>query len=61
MDKIIDGILTVVYVALIAMGGKYTLQQAVNWSQKQAFEKVAHGLGSLEPTTQKMTGGKLDF
>jgi hypothetical protein len=61
MEKLIDGILTVVYVALIAMGGRYTLQQAVAWSQKMAFEKAAQGLGKLEPATQKMTGGKLDF
>jgi len=61
MEKLIDGILTVVYVTLIAFGGKYTLQQAVAWSQKVAFEKAAKGLGHLEPATQKITGGKLDF
>ena len=61
MEKLVDGILTAVYVALIALGGKFSIQQAVAWSQKMAFEKAAHGLGRLEPAAQKMTGGKLDF
>ncbi len=61
MEKLIDGILTVVSVVLLALGGRYTIQQVLAWSQKAAFEKTAHGLGRLEPATQKMTGGKLDF
>jgi hypothetical protein len=50
-----------VSVVLIAFGGRYTIQQVLNWSQKMAFEKAAQGLGKLEPSTQKMTDGKLDF
>jgi hypothetical protein len=61
MEELIDGILTAVSVTLIAFGGRYTLHQIVNWSQKMAFEKAAQGLGRLESITQKMTGGKLDF
>ena len=61
MEKLIDGIATLVSVVLIAAGGHYTVKQVVAWSQKMAFEKAAQGLGKLEPATQKMTGGKLDF
>ncbi|MEK6706129.1 MAG: hypothetical protein AABZ06_10095 [Bdellovibrionota bacterium] len=61
MEKIIDTLLMVVYITLVAAGGRYTLKQAVDWSQKLAMEKAAHGLGRLEPATRKMTGGKLDF
>ncbi len=61
MEKIIDGVLTLVSVALIGLGGRYTLHQVLDWSRHAAFEKAAQGLGRLEPATQKMTGGKLDF
>ena len=61
MEKLIDALLTAVYVGLITVGGRYTLHQAVEWSQKIALQKVTQGLGKLEPATQKMTRGKLDF
>jgi hypothetical protein len=61
MEKLIDAILVVVYGVLIAAGGRYTLHQATVWSKTIAFEKAAKGLGKLEPATQKMTGGKLDY
>lgn len=61
MEKLIDAVLVAVYVSLISMGGKYTLQHAFEWSQKAALQKAVQGLGRLEPATRKMTGGKLDF
>ena len=61
MDKLIDGILTAVYVVIMTVGGGYTLQKAYNWTRNAALEKAATGLGSLEAPTRKMTGGKLDF
>ena len=61
MEKIIDGIITAAFIFTVAAGGRYTLHQVVAWSQKMAFEKAAQGLGKLEPSTQKMTGEKLDF
>ena len=61
MEKIIDGILTLVSVSMIGFGGQYTLHQVLDWSRHVALEKAAQGLAKLESTTQKMTGGKLDF
>ena len=61
MDKLIDGILTAVYLVVITVGGGYTLQKTYNWTRNAALEKAATGLGSLEASTRKMTGGKLDF
>lgn len=53
MEKIIDGILT--------FGSGYTVQKSFYWTRNAALEKAATGLGSLEASTRKMTGGKLDF
>ncbi len=61
MEKIIDGVLALVSVALIAFAGKYTLHQVLDWSRHAALEKAAQGLCKLEPSTQQMTDGKLDF
>ncbi len=61
MNTLIDWILTFVSVAVIGVGGTYTVKRAFTWSRTAALEKVAHGLGQLEPAAQKMTGGKLDF
>ncbi len=61
MDKLIDGILTAVYLVVLTAGGGYTLQKAYHWTRSAALEKAATGLGSLESSTRKMTGGKLDF
>ena len=61
MDKLIDSIATAISIILIAAGGHYTVKQVAAWSQRMALEKAALGLGKLEPATQKMTGGKLDF
>jgi hypothetical protein len=61
MEKLIDGILTAAYFLMITFGAGYTLQKAHNWMRYAALEKVATGLGSLEKSTQTMTGGKLDF
>lgn len=61
MDKIIDGVLTAAYLVIFTVGTGYTIEKAFDWSRNAAFEKVATGLGSLEGSTRKMTGGKLDF
>ena len=61
MDKIIDGILTVVYLVIFTAGSGYTVEKTYNWARHAALEKAATGLGSLESSTRKMTGGKLDF
>jgi hypothetical protein len=61
MEKIIDGILTAAYLIIFTVGSGYTVQKAFYWTRNAAFEKVATGLGSLETSTRKMTGGKLDF
>jgi hypothetical protein len=61
MEKIIDGVLTAVYLVLITAGSGYTIQKVYHWSRNAAFEKAATGLGNLESSTRKMTGGKLDF
>lgn len=61
MEKIIDGVLTIAYLALVTVGGGYTLHGVYSWSRNVALEKAATGLGSLEKSTRIMTGGKLDF
>lgn len=61
MDNIIGGILTVAYLVMITVGSGYTVKKAYYWSRNAAFEKIATGLGSLEKSTRKMTGEKLDF
>lgn len=61
MEKIIDGILTAAYLLMITLGGGYTLKKTHDWIRNAALEKAATGLGSLEKSTQIMTGGKLDF
>lgn len=61
MDKIIDGVLAAVYIAIFTIGSGYTVQKAYYWTKNAALEKASVGLGSLESPTQKMTGGKLDF
>jgi hypothetical protein len=61
MEKLIDGILTAVYLVVLTAGGGYTLQKTYNWTRNAALEKAATGLGNLESSTRKMTGGKLDF
>lgn len=61
MDKIIDGVLTIAYLAALTFGGGYYLQKTYYWARNAALEKAATGLGSLESSTRKMTGGKLDF
>ena len=61
MEKIMDGILLAVSAALISTAGNYTLQKIANWSKQVALDKAAKGPGKLEPATQKMTGGKLDY
>lgn len=61
MEKIIDGVLTIAYLAIVTAGGGYTLHSVYNWSRHAALEKAATGLGSLEKSTRIMTGGKLDF
>jgi len=60
MEKIIDGILTAAYLVIFTVGG-YIVQKAFYWTRNAALEKAATGLGSLEASTRKMTGGKLDF
>ena len=61
MEKIIDGVLTLVSVALIGFGGHYTLHKVLDWSRYAALEEASQGLGKLEPATRQMTGGSLDF
>lgn len=61
MGAIIDGILTVVYLAVFTLGSGYSAQKAFYWTRNAALEKAATGLGSLETSTRKLTGGKLDF
>ncbi len=61
MEKIIDGIVTAIYLVVFTFGSGYTLNKAYNWSRNVSFEKVATGLGSLEKSSRTMTGGKLDF
>lgn len=61
MEKLIDGILTAVYLVVFTAGSGYTLQKTYNWARHAALEKAATGLGSLEKPTRIMTGGKLDF
>jgi len=61
MEKIIDGVLAIIYALIIAKGGQYTAQKVFYWSQYAALQKAAQGLGKLETTTRQMTGGKLDF
>ena len=61
MEKIIDGILTFVYLVVFTAGSGYTIHGVYNWSRNAALEKAAKGLGSLEKSTRIMTGGKLDF
>lgn len=61
MEKIIDGVLAVAYVALITFGGSYALSKTYNWVRFAALEKAATGLGSLEKSSRIMTGGKLDY
>jgi hypothetical protein len=61
MDKIIDGVLTVAYLALFTLGSGYAAKKAFYWTRNAALEKAATGLGSLESSTRIMTGGKLDF
>ena len=61
MEKLIDAVLTLVSVVVISAGGSYTVREVHDWSKKMALQKAAKGLGRLESTTQKMTGGKLDF
>ncbi len=53
MEKLIDGIATLISVILTTACGHYTLKQVAAWSQKMAVEKAAQGLGKLEPATQK--------
>lgn len=60
MEKITDGVLTLVSASLIVFGGHYTLKQVYTWSQHAALEKAAQGLGRLEPGTRHMTGMKRD-
>lgn len=61
MEKIIDGILTAAYLLIFTVGSGYTAKKTFCWTRNAALEKVATGLGSLEASTRKMTGGKLDF
>lgn len=61
MDKIIDGVLTAAYLIIFTVGSGYSVKKAYYWSRNVALEKAATGLGSLETSTRKMTGGKLDF
>ena len=61
MKALIDSIVIATYLLAITVGGKYTLSKTYNFIQRAALEKVATGLGDLEPITQKMTGKKLNF
>jgi hypothetical protein len=61
MDKIIDGVLTAVYLVIFTIGSGDTVEKAYYWIRNAALEKAATGLGSLEASTRKMTGSKLDF
>jgi hypothetical protein len=61
MDKIIDGVVTIAYVALLLFGSGYGLKKVYFWTKNAALEKASKGLGSLEAPTRIMTGGKLDF
>lgn len=61
MEKIIDGVMMAIYLVLFTVGGGYTLSKAYHWTRNAALEKAATDLGSLEASTRKMTGGKLDF
>lgn len=61
MDKIIDGVLTAAFLIIFTVGGGYSVKKAYYWTRNAALEKAATGLGSLETSTRKMTGGKLDF
>lgn len=61
MDKIVDGIVTFIFVLATAFGGSYSLKALHAWSQNLAFEKIHEGIGSLEKSTRAMTGGKLDY
>ena len=59
MEKIIDGVLAVAYLAVIAAGGTYTLDKVYAWTRNAALEKAATDLGSFEHATRIMTGADL--
>lgn len=61
MDKIIDGILTAVYLVVLTTGGSFALKKVYYITRNAALEKAATGLGSLEASARIMTGGKLDY
>lgn len=61
MEKIIDGILTATYLVILTIGTGFTVQKTFYLTRNAALEKAATGLGSLEASTHKTTGGKLDF
>ena len=61
MKNLIDTLVVGIYLFAMAMGGKYSLSYLAHKTQHMALEKVATGLGDLEPITQRMTGKKLNF
>lgn len=61
MDKLIDGILTALFLVILTLGPGYALKKVYYWTRNAALEKVATGLGSLEASSRIMTGGKLDY
>ena len=56
MSKIIDTLIIGIYMLSIAFAGKYSLAYLAHKIQYMALEKVALGLGYLEPIAQRMTG-----
>ena len=61
MKTLIDLFVASIISIAVFQGGKYGLKQTVAYIQGLALEKAVQGLGDLEPTTQKMTGERLDF
>jgi hypothetical protein len=59
VEKIIDGVVTFAYFALVTWGGTYTLNKIYVWTRNAALEKAATDLGSLEHATRVMTGADL--
>jgi hypothetical protein len=61
MKALFDSLVIGIYLLALAAGGKYTLSYMAQKVQYLALEKAAHGLGDLEPITQRLTGRKLNF
>ena len=61
MRTLIDFLAIAIFSLITLQGGKDGLKKVHDYVQRLALEKAVQGLGSLEKTTQAMTGEKLDF